>query len=192
MPSRPKEYIRLPGFGRKVTALMLYAEDCHLWLGPDHLLHVIGSRWYNEIYTRFYYRDIQAVMIRKTAGGTIAILTCLSLIGLIAAFSTFGILVWRWQPEVTIPICLAPGLPLLIIIFYNLIRGPTCKCHLQTAVSREELPSLGRMRTARRAMRLLEPRIQNAQGLLSGNDILQAENLILNSGPPKKQIPGNE
>ena len=38
-----------------------------LWLGKDHLLR-IDSSGYTENYRRFFLRDIQAVIIRKTIG----------------------------------------------------------------------------------------------------------------------------
>ena len=36
-----------------------------LWVGKDHLL-CIDTNGYTETYKRFYFRDIQAVILRKT------------------------------------------------------------------------------------------------------------------------------
>ncbi|HWI55617.1 MAG TPA: hypothetical protein VNZ22_00220, partial [Bacillota bacterium] len=41
------------------------AARSSLWLGPDHLL-CIETTGYTETYKRFYFRDIQAVLIRQT------------------------------------------------------------------------------------------------------------------------------
>ena len=41
-----------------------------LWLGDDHLL-AVQSTGYSEEYTRFYLKDIQAIVSRRTISGTV-------------------------------------------------------------------------------------------------------------------------
>ena len=156
--ARQKDYIRLPG-RRRLTAGFTRNS---LWLGNDHLLHVI-NRGYTEDYRRFYYRDIQAILIRETKSGMmitvmLALITTFSILTLIAAW-----LLWKWPTFVLYPLVGASFLWLLILIFH-LAAGQTCVCHLRTAVQFELLPSLFRVKTATKAIALLRPKVEAVQG----------------------------
>lgn len=156
--ARQKEYVRLPG-RRRLTAGF---SRNSLWLGKDHLLHVI-NRGYTEDYRRFYYRDIQAILLRETNTGVfltiiLAALTAGSL--LVLAGSWF---VWNWPTFVLAPLAGASLLWALILVFH-LIAGRTCVCHLKTAVQLELLPSLFRVKTAKKAIALLRKRVDAQQG----------------------------
>ena len=52
-------YRRLPGRGR--TPLGSHS----LWIGEDHLL-LVELRGFTETYRRFYFRDVQAIILRRT------------------------------------------------------------------------------------------------------------------------------
>ena len=65
MAHNTSEYQKLPG-SRKGFLIGKYT----LWQGSDHLLQIY-SRVGVEEYKRFYFNDIQAVVTRKTAIGTI-------------------------------------------------------------------------------------------------------------------------
>src|SRR4030088_1939833 len=58
MPRSPHAYRKLPGrrFGILFTST--------LWIGPDHLLSVRKGRFAEE-YRRFYFSDIQAIVLQK-------------------------------------------------------------------------------------------------------------------------------
>jgi hypothetical protein len=155
--ARLKDYMRLPG-RRRLTAGF---SRNSLWLGKDHLLHVI-NRGYTEDYRRFYYRDIQAILVRHTKSGLLitvilAILFVGSLLALVASWLA------AWPEFVWIPLAGAALLWLLILVFH-LIAGQTCVCHLRTAVQFEPLPSLFRVKTARKAIALLRQRVETEQG----------------------------
>ena len=47
------------------------------------------------------------------------------------------------------------------VIFKSL--GPLCDCQLITAVSRDKLPSLNRLRTAEKVLRIVGPLVEQAQ-----------------------------
>src|SRR3954469_9427386 len=65
-----KEYIRLTR-GRQTSAPAAFAtSSSSLWLGKDHLL-VVESNGYSEKYRRFYFKDVQALIICKTKMGLI-------------------------------------------------------------------------------------------------------------------------
>ena len=110
-----------------------------LWLGRDHVL-CVDSTGYTERYRRFYFRDIQAVVLRKTQHGAVWALAFGSLAGL---FTLFAVIlkdpVW---PYVLGTLAGLSALGLLL----QLAEGPTCVCHLGTAVQSEELPALNRLR----------------------------------------------
>ena len=57
----------------------------------------------------------------------------------------------------------------------NLLRGPTCESHLQTAVQTEKLHSLYRLNTAKKIINRLRLLIEQAQGKLSPEDFRKAE-----------------
>jgi hypothetical protein len=133
-----------------------------LWLGPDHLLWVLNNS-YTEEYKRFYFRDIQALIVRETAGRWIQAMV----MGL--AFLPFAglTLVGIHEREgwlIGIMGAIAGIIALLFVI--NLARGPTCAVYLQTAVQTERLYALNRLRTARRTIALIRQAVVAVQGEL--------------------------
>ncbi len=158
--------------GRRILSLGVVHR---LFAGPDHLL-LLASTSFSETYKRFYYRDIQAIVTRKTRRGAawnaaLAIPAGISL--LLAATRDPGGQGWAafwWSCAV----------PFLLLLLMNWLRGPTCAVHLRTAVHLVELPTLGRLRSARKAVDLLKPRIAEAQGLLAP----EAMPLAVPEGPP--------
>src|SRR5207247_848529 len=71
MPATEKEYHRLPGTGRRRQGFVsASAIRSRIWLGKAHLL-CVDSMVFSEDYKRFYFRDIQAVVIRRTSRGKI-------------------------------------------------------------------------------------------------------------------------
>ncbi len=171
MPKKEKDYRRLPGRGlRRIGGAVAVAKTrASLWLGKDHLLSM-DTMWFMEDYKRFYYRDIQAFLIRKTARGKIINLVLSILAALMLLLAVLGGAFWGWGREGWY-ICGGIALFFLLMVGINALMGPTCICHLQTAVQREELPSLTRFRTARKAVNRLKPLIETAQGTLSPEEI---------------------
>ena len=156
--AREREYIRLPG-KRRVT--VGFTRNT-LWLGKDHVLHVI-NRGYTEDYRRFYYRDIQAILVRQTLKGKIISIVFGIFAGTNLFFLALGYLVWGWEPFALIPLAIATFLWFALFLFYA-TAGPTCVCHLRTAVQFEVLPSLYRVKTARKAIAMLRDRVEGYQG----------------------------
>ncbi|MFH1147528.1 MAG: hypothetical protein V1736_07455 [Pseudomonadota bacterium] len=150
MGKREKEYERIPGKGKK------FIGKHTLWMGKDHLLYVEFTG-FSETYKRFYFKDIRAIAThdtsrRKTWSIVWGSLTIVALLLSIPAVSGYWIIpLWivSWPA------------PLLLLI--NWLRGPTCRCVLSTAVTRQELPSLHRLRTARKALNMVIPKIEEAQ-----------------------------
>lgn len=168
----PVQYTRLPGSGlsRKGGSFIAVARiSCRLWLGDDHLLQVESAGGYSESYKRFYFRDIQTVIIQKTRSWIIA--------NIILGFLTGGFLILavstipqnspsRWTGDE-----IAGGIFLGSVVFVfgllllvNLTRGATCRCYLKTAVHLQELSSLRRYRNAQKILARIRPLIESAQG----------------------------
>ncbi|MGD9187820.1 MAG: hypothetical protein PVI89_06395 [Desulfobacteraceae bacterium] len=128
-----------------------------LWIGPDHLLSV-DAVLFQETYKRFYYSDIQAiVMIRSnrhhlwTAIWGVLALLC----GLVVLFSSGDAYI-----SGTFLGLFATAL------IVNLALGPACKAHIQTAVQIQNLRSFRRMRSAGKAMDRIKSMVEQAQGAL--------------------------
>jgi hypothetical protein len=162
--SQPKEYRKLPGRGnrREGSFVAGAVRQSRLWLGKDHLLLVDSTLNAQEL-KRFYFRDIQAITVRKTHKGRT---TNLVLAGLIAMFCLWAVLI---TDDVGQGVLLTIATVFGGFLIANSLFGATCECHLQSAVQREQLPSLGRLRTARKVLGLLRPHIEQAQGSLTAD-----------------------
>lgn len=146
-----KTYQRLPGIGR---GLFQYAR---LWAASDHLLLVVNLLGVTESYRRFFFRDIHAIILCRTAAGTVWSIVLGSLVAGLVAASVFAgdaaVVFW------------IPAAVLFVAFLVNLLRGPTCRCVVRTPVQTVELTPLHRLRSARKTIARLRPRIEAAQGM---------------------------
>lgn len=153
-----KEYVKLPGRGPRSKGIVSHSSFT-LWLGADHLLQIESQGGYTEDYKRFYFRDIQAVIVRKTqiAGIWTAILATIT--------ATLFLIAWsvREQPIAVMVLCSFAAL-FGICLAVNAARGAISICHLKTAVQMDQLPSLRRLRHARKTLAIIQPLIEQAQG----------------------------
>ncbi len=146
-----EKYRKLPGRG-----VQLYGVK-RLYAGADHILQITFAGGAEE-YRRFYFADIQAVIIRRTSGyiwwsivwGVLAISPLLPL--LIEAALYTEVMAHLFMVAVF-------SVPLI----FHLALGPTCSVVLQTAVHKEPLTSLTRLRGARKMLAYLTPLIAQAQ-----------------------------
>lgn len=162
MAAEPISYIKLPGRGLRRAIAAISAPRCRLWLGPDHLL-AVDSTMASESYRRFYFRDIEGFVIRRTAGRQIwnwaLVAGVLITAGPLFAFwyATAG----SGTSLVSVSIIAAFW---LVFILINTFRGPTCQTHVRTAVQLEQLPSLSRLPIATKVLGIVRPIIEAAQG----------------------------
>jgi len=153
-PSERIPYRKLPGDCRG------FLRRNTLWIGGDHVLQVDSSR-FSETYKRFYLRDIQTIIIRKTPRFRLpyywVLLAAIAVITLLAGLNPFKL--WLFWP----PVAVLAG-----VVIYLYVAGmfQSCTCHLITRVNRMELPSLFRLETARRFADVMAPLISAAQGNL--------------------------
>ena len=181
-----REYTRLTRARRRITGgvISVGAGYASLWLGSDHVL-CIDSTGFSEEYKRFYFRDIQAFTMRRTArrsvqGILIALPLMLFLMGVLGSYDNPDNAVGFW-------LCAFFAAFLGVLLLYNFLAGPTVRCYLQTAVQTEELPPLNRWRRANKAISRLRPLIAAAQGELLREEIpdrLQAAMAEAAAAPP--------
>ncbi|MST95175.1 MAG: hypothetical protein EXS33_07905 [Pedosphaera sp.] len=152
----PAKYLPLParGFG--------WSGHARLWQGPDHLL-LTQANGFTENYKRFFFADIQALTVRRTAAGRIwnGIWAWL--------FLMFVLIALQFSDETAlIPWGIAALFVTALVI--NFALGPTCACHVRTAVQTEKLTALNRLRSAEKCLHKIRPFLAAAQGVLSPDE----------------------
>ena len=164
----PLRYRRLT---RWKSGIGLFYQSSIVIDAGDHLLSVkrIG---YREISKRLYYKDIQAIVCLETPTGTRVSLV----LGMLAALFAFAsILLWQDQGLFrfsTMGSC-SVAVVLGAVVLLNAWKGPTCVCVVHTAVQAEVLGSVTRLSVARRVLPLIRLSIEDAQGAIELNTVLE-------------------
>lgn len=153
MLKRDPNFQRLKLRGREIFRRVSY------WQGPDHLL-LVEVRGYTEHYRRFNFRDVQALVARRTSDNVVIT------VGLLLVAALFGLLAATADDVTSGRVCLVMMLPFVIGVIVNLWLGPTCACDIRTAVQQERLPGLNRLRQFHYLRDTLTPAIQAAQAAL--------------------------
>lgn len=154
-----------------------------LWLAPDHLMLLQSSR-FSEQYKRYSFSDIQSIVVTELPPRIVAqaamILASLAWMGLwFAVDSRFA----KWAIAVS-------GLLALLIPIADIARGPRCRCVLHTRVSREPLEPVSRMRTARKVLAEIRPKIEAVQGVLPPTlEPFPQEPSVAETPPPQTPAP---
>lgn len=179
-----KEYTKLTPPRRKPGFAVISVTRANLWLGKDHLLSV-ETEGYNERYKRFYFRDIQALIVRRTNRALVIGLITGMLTALFGVFAAVSSAVeGRWFFGILTAVCAIPFL-------LNLAYGPTCASQLRTAVQTEDVPSLSRVRRVRKVLRRIRPLIAEAQGQITAEEIPgQFQTLLTATAPAGLADPG--
>jgi len=148
----PIPYTSLPGRGSSAIA------RTRLWEGPDHLL-LVTSWPAGEGYRRFFFKDIQAIIVRRTARRL-----WINAVLLVLALITAGpILLFSNRDTGSLAAAGIVGGFWLLFIVINSLFGPTCETHIQTAIQTERISSLGRLRTVGKVLARIQPHILTAQ-----------------------------
>lgn len=152
-------YRKLPGSGA-VSSF----QRTRLYAGTDHILQVT-SNGFTETYQRFFFADIQAIVLNYTITGKV----WNYLLGGLAAFT---VLITSTTPQGAWLPLLSIAAFWLVLMAVNVILGPTCACFIKTAVQTQRLPALRRARRARRVIQEhLRPLVHQAQGELSPEEL---------------------
>lgn len=140
----------------------------YYWLGKDHLLLVEVSG-YSEKYRRFFYRDIQAVVMEQTKrrlwfaiGLGLPALACL-----VVLFIAFTDMAPRSEPieEYLLVGGFWVGLMLLFLVpmMFSFLRGPGAIVSIRTAVQIFKLPGITRWKRGELLVNELTPLVLAAQ-----------------------------
>src|ERR1041385_7334370 len=134
-------YTKIAG-GMQSGRLSSTASQSSLWQGPDHLLQAERDG-YTESYRRFYFADIEIVTVRlDNRRRNIAIIFG-AIVGIFAIIAVMN-------SGIATGVFFGIAGLFLIPFVYNLVRGPSCVVHIATAVQREELKSVRRVKGAMR------------------------------------------
>jgi hypothetical protein len=158
----PSIYRRLT---RRARSLGGYSQ---LWMAPSHILLLRSTR-FREHYARFALADIQAVVITELPSR----MPLQTALGAVAALWMFGSTLM--SSSFAKGFFLVTGGIALAFAIADIARGPRCRCFLHTAVSREPLTPVGRMRTARNFLAQLQPAIEAVQGAVAVEQIQHLE-----------------
>jgi hypothetical protein len=153
MASDGENYRRLPGRRRGI------GSSSSLWLGSDHIL-LVKSSWFRERYKRFYLRDIQAITMARCPRFFFS-WPMLALV-LIWFLPALGMLFGSYRTQ----LAWGAGAILIVAGWLAVSLTASCRCRLYTAVSRDDLPSLYRIWSARRFLNRVQARIDEVQGAL--------------------------
>ena len=149
MAAKDAPYRRMPG---RPFALFTTAS---LWQGEDHLLFV-ETVLFREQHKRFYFNDIQSIVLQRTGTHLVlsSVWTALALLFFTLALAASG------PVYVTGTLAVIFGSALLV----NIIKGPTCMVYLQTAVQIQKISCLKRVRTAGKALTRIKTLVEERQG----------------------------
>ncbi len=156
-------YRRLPGGRRGVL------RGASLWLGSDHILAVKNLR-VSEEYKRYYLKDIQAVILRKAPRFGFSVWVMGGFVGSLVAALILYFTRFALEYDVALALIWIFAGYMAYISFFR-----SCVCHVQTAVSLDELPSLHRIGSAWKAIDEIAGHARAAQGELVEDWIPQLE-----------------
>ena len=157
-------YERLPGRTR------IFAGVATLWLGDGHLLqasNVLGV----ENYRRWYLREIQAVIVRRTGRRVMwnVIWGVLGGLALAVAGGLAGLATTNGKGEGQTVFYVMAGIAGTFAaacaagVLWNSLLGPGCTVFLQTPAGLQPLATPARVRPAEALLARLRPLIEEAQ-----------------------------
>ncbi len=154
--STATRYIKSPGRARNLVSFR------SLWFGEHELLQVTSLPG-REDYDHLFYRDICALYILPTKNSRRLLIVC----GLIVLGSLLAGISAISSDEMPSYIIFAAilGIPSLLVLLNELLRGPSCECYAVTAVQRYQLHAWNRVRRAKRCAAMLRERVIQAQAM---------------------------
>jgi hypothetical protein len=177
MAGRKSIYRRLTGRRR---GFFSYSQ---LWLAPDHILLVKSTR-FAENYQRYSLADIHAIVVTELSDRVAAQIwiAAAAILWALAALAVSGTFAKGFF--------LITGVVAMATVVTDILRGPRCRCHLHTAVSRELLAPVDRMKTARAFLGHIRPAIEAVQGKLEHTPAEPSPPGMGDSPPEVSRSPG--
>jgi len=131
-----------------------------VWLFSDHVLSIRNMRFLEE-YARYYYKDIQAIEVRRAPRfcfplWMVCVFLLLGVLGLIFLFRA---------PHIVATVSFGV---LLVLAGFNAYRSffQSCVCHIVTAVSTDAIPAMFRIKATHRTVEMIRDRVTAVQGAL--------------------------
>lgn len=146
------------------------------WRADDHLL-IVETRSLREHYTRFYWADIQSILLYGLNGST-SVLTALEVVCVLAAMAPF-LALWK-LPWAFVPAVLFVG----FYAFWRLAR-PHRACQVATRTNNKRFAIPGTLVACRRVVDELRQSAQTAQNMLSEQTM--ANNAVVTSSSTLRQ-----
>ncbi|MHC1725495.1 MAG: hypothetical protein AB9866_05695 [Syntrophobacteraceae bacterium] len=149
-----------------------FFSKCTLWLDEEHLL-AVEWHYFIETYKHFDLKDIQAITIRRTPANV----TCNVILSIMVCI--FGLMLWAGMAKDSMALSTFSSIilaGLVLCLAVNLIRGPTCVCHLKMPFAVHQLPSLCRLKYARKALDRLRAVVLSVQGEITPEEVRPAGN----------------
>jgi hypothetical protein len=151
MPKTGRIYERLT---RPATSVGSYRS---LWMAADHLL-LVNSTGYTEDYQRIQYSDIRGIFVipsDRRLFWHVPWVICALFSGIFVAYARYS----GKQPYLSGTVLALS----LIFITWNQLLGPSCTALVVTGVQTAPLPSMVRLRKARKALARLRPLVAAVQ-----------------------------
>ena len=150
-----------------------------LWLGKDHLLQVTNTFAVEE-YRRWYLREIQSFVLRRTSGRMIwnIVLGVIALLFFVIAGAAIFAAIEASAGDDRVMLSIIGGLAaflglaLCIVALINTAMGPSCTVFIQTPHGLDRLRSPGRLSSFEKLAVRLQPVIESAQAP-AGHDQLR-------------------
>jgi hypothetical protein len=152
----------------------LATTSASLWQAADHFLQVEKDH-YTETYRRFYFADIESFTMRVTKRQWTITFIFGSLVGICMFISVLN-------PGFVRQFFWSLAFIFMIPLVVNWARGATCIVHLGTAVQREELQSVRRVKKAERLLAALREVTSQTQGVMAA-DLVRVKFELQNAPP---------
>lgn len=161
-PKQPYERLTRSRFGLNGTG--------SLWLGGDHLL-LVNTTFALERYRRWYFREIQAVVLQRKSTrlvwnsvlGVIAILLWAGAVACLIASGTATAQDDIILLSVAAAVAGLLGFALIAVAAWNTSMGPACKVFIQTPHGLDRISTPNRVPAAEALIARLQPILLAAQ-----------------------------
>ena len=144
------------------------------YLGDDHLLSV-NQFFCSEYYRRFFFKDIQAIVVRPTHWGyfTMSMSALMALLFLVLSLFSIQSDSTPYQAFVLIML-----IYFLVMAVRCILRGPTCHVIIRTALQTERVRSFQYLKSTEFSLVILVERIEGLQGTLAREELEFSEEIV--------------
>jgi hypothetical protein len=160
-----------PRYERLISSRFRFDGFGSLWMGPDHVL-LVTSRLSVENYRRWFFRDIQVLIARRSSMRLVLNLVY-CILGALFGLGAAGIVALAANEnsaqDVAVLYAMAGIVGFVALMCFglaivNTLLGPTCTVFVQTPHSIEKLSVPKRLATFERLVARLRSHVESSQG----------------------------